>query len=57
MIFFQAKPGNFMKHCAADYILFSEEAGAQEHCQEGAKLYANACIFNWTESILSEIPE
>lgn len=43
--------------CRKDYILFSEEDGAQEHCQEGAKLYANACIFNWIETILSEIKD
>ncbi len=43
--------------CRKDYILFSEEDGAQEHCQYGAKLYANGCIFNWLESVLNEIPE
>lgn len=40
--------------CPKDYILFSEDNGAQEHCQEGAKLYANACIFNWIESVLCD---
>jgi len=42
--------------CSKDYILFSEEEEAQEHCQEGAKLYANACIFNWLEGVLNQIP-
>ncbi len=53
----QAKKLYEALRCRKDYMLFSEEDGAQEHCQEGAKLYANACIFNWIESILSEIPE
>lgn len=52
----QAKQLYEALRCPKDYILFSEEDGAQEHCQEGAKLYANACIFNWMESILNEIP-
>ncbi len=53
----QAKQLYEALRCRKDYILFSEEDGAQEHCQEGAKLYANACIFNWMESVLNEIPE
>lgn len=43
--------------CPKDYILFSEADGTQEHCQYGAKLYANGCIFNWLESVLNKIPE
>jgi len=43
--------------CHKEYFLFSEEDGAQEHCQYGAKLYANGCIFNWLENVLNEIPE
>lgn len=53
----QAKQLYDALQCRKDYLLFSEEDGAQEHCQEGAKLYANACIFNWMENILSEITE
>jgi dienelactone hydrolase len=43
--------------CRKNYILFSEEDGAQEHCQEGAKLFSNSCIFNWIETILNEISD
>lgn len=53
----QAKQLYDALNCRKDYLLFSEEDGAQEHCQEGARLYANACIFNWIESILKKIPE
>jgi pimeloyl-ACP methyl ester carboxylesterase len=53
----QAKQLYDALRCRKDYILFSEEDWAQEHCQEGAKIYGNGCIFNWIESILNEIPE
>lgn len=53
----QAKQLYEALRCRKDYLLFSEKDGTQEHCQEGAKLYANACIFNWIESILSEVSE
>jgi len=43
--------------CRKDFIVFSKEDGAEEHCQMGAKLFANARIFDWIESILSNLPE
>jgi hypothetical protein len=52
----QAKQLYDALRCRKDYLLFSEEDGAQEHCQEGAKLFANDCIFNWIETILKDIP-
>ncbi len=53
----QAKQLYDALRCRKDYILFSEEDGAQEHCQEGAKLYANGRIFNWIEDILGAISD
>lgn len=53
----QAKQLYDALHCPKDYILFSEKDGAQEHCQYGAKLYANDCVFNWLEGVLKEISE
>lgn len=35
--------------CPKDYLLFTQEQGAAEHCQQGAKIYSNGCIFNWIE--------
>jgi pimeloyl-ACP methyl ester carboxylesterase len=41
--------------CPKDYLLFTEEEGAEEHCEEGAKLYANCRIFDWIEDTLRRI--
>jgi pimeloyl-ACP methyl ester carboxylesterase len=38
--------------CQKEYMLFTKEQLAEEHCEEGAKIYANDCIFNWIEDIL-----
>lgn len=40
--------------CPKEYLLFTEEQGAAEHCEEGAKIYANDCIFNWIEETLKK---
>lgn len=38
--------------CPKDYLPFTKEQGAAAHCQQGAKIYANSCIFNWIEDHL-----
>lgn len=40
--------------CPKDYLLFAGEQGAAEHCQQGAKIYANGCILNWIEDHLKK---
>ena len=35
-----------------DYILFTEEEGAEEHCQCGAPAITNQRIFDWLDQIL-----
>ena len=47
----QAKKLYELLDCPKDYMLFTEEQGAQEHCEEGAKMYANDCIFNFIENV------
>ncbi|WP_026881818.1 alpha/beta hydrolase family protein [Clostridium akagii] len=39
--------------CKKDFMLFTKEDGAEEHCQVGAKLIAGERIFNWIETILN----
>lgn len=39
--------------CKKDFLLFTAEEGAEEHCQVGAKLIASERIFNWIEIILN----
>lgn len=48
----QAKKLYELLDCPKDYFLFTHEGEAEEHCQEGAKIYANDYIFNWIEDIL-----
>jgi pimeloyl-ACP methyl ester carboxylesterase len=38
--------------CPKNYLLFTKEQGAAEHCEEGAKIFANDCIFSWIEDTL-----
>ena len=38
--------------CPKEYLLFTQEQGAAEHCQQGAKIYSTGCIFNWIEDQL-----
>jgi len=35
--------------CPKDYIMFTEEEGADQHCQMGAILVSNERIFNWLD--------
>ena len=42
-------------HCPKDFLLFTKEQGAAEHCQQGAKIYACDCIFNWIEDQLRDV--
>ena len=37
-----------------EYILFTEEDGADEHCQMGAIAVSNERIFNWLNSVLDQ---
>lgn len=52
----QAKKLYDVLRCQKDYLLFTKGEGAAEHCQQGAKLYANARIFDWLEDVLRNIP-
>ncbi len=38
--------------CPKEYILFTEEEGADEHCQMGATLLSNERIFFWLDNVL-----
>ena len=40
--------------CKKNFMLFTKEEGAEEHCQVGAKLIAGERIFNWIETILNK---
>lgn len=40
--------------CQKEYILFTEEEGADEHCQMGATQLSNERIFAWLEKILNQ---
>lgn len=39
-------------NCRKDYMLFTKEEGAEEHCQMGAILISNARILDWLDDIL-----
>lgn len=39
--------------CPKTYLLFTKEQGAAEHCEEGARIYANDRIFDWIEDTLN----
>ena len=39
-------------NCPKEYILFTEEEGADEHCQMGAISVSNERIFNWLDRVL-----
>ncbi len=38
--------------CPKEYVLFTEEDGADEHCQMGAITVSNELIFNWLDRVL-----
>jgi pimeloyl-ACP methyl ester carboxylesterase len=38
--------------CPKDYLLFTRDEGAEEHCQMGAILISNARILDWLDSIM-----
>ena len=40
--------------CPKEYILFTEEEGADEHCQMGAVLVSNERIFSWLHRVLDQ---
>ena len=39
-------------NCPKDYMLFTKEEGAEEHCQMGALLISNARILDWLDDIM-----
>ena len=41
-------------NCPKEYILFTEEEGADEHCQMGAISVSNERIFNWLNPVLNQ---
>lgn len=41
--------------CPKVYVLFTEEDGADEHCQMGAILVSNEVIFNWLDEIFDRM--
>lgn len=51
----QAKRLYDQLHCPKKYLLFTREQDAAEHCEVGAKLFANSSIFNWIEETLQSI--
>jgi hypothetical protein len=38
--------------CSKDYIIFTQEEGAEEHCQCGAAALSNQRIFDWLDHTL-----
>ena len=48
----QAKKLFVALRCAKDYMLFTREEGAEEHCQMGAIPLSNARILDWLEDIM-----
>ena len=40
--------------CAKEYILFTEEDGADEHCQMGAIAVSNERIFTLLDRVLNQ---
>lgn len=35
-----------------DFMLFTAEDGAEEHCQVGAMVYSNSRILNWLDEVM-----
>ncbi len=48
----QAKPLFSAIKSPKEYMLFTREDGAQEHCQMGATVYSNSRILDWLEGVL-----
>ena len=40
--------------CPKSYIRFTEQEGAEEHCQCGASALCNQCIFDWLDDIFQK---
>ena len=40
--------------CPKDFMLFTNEEGAGEHCQMGAILLSNARILDWLDRIMGK---
>ena len=38
------------------YILFTQEEGAEEHCQSGASALSNQRIFDWVDEVFENKP-
>ena len=49
----QAKKLFAALRCPKDYMLFTREEGAEEHCQMGAIRLSNARILDWLENIMA----
>lgn len=43
--------------CPKKYILFTQEEGAEEHCQSGASALSNQRIFDWLDGVFEHKPE
>ena len=43
--------------CPKEYLLFTKEEGAEEHCQMGAILISNARILDWLEDTMAKPKE
>jgi len=41
--------------CPKDFILFTKEDGAEEHCQMGAMLTSNGKILAWLDETMKKI--
>jgi hypothetical protein len=39
------------------YILFTQEEGAEEHCQSGASALSNQRIFDWLDGVFEHKPD
>jgi len=50
----QAKKLFAALRCPKDYMLFTREEGAEEHCQMGAVILSNARILDWLEDITTK---
>lgn len=49
----QAKKLYAALKCPKDYLLFTKEDGAEEHCQMGAMLVSNARILDWLDDVMA----
>jgi hypothetical protein len=49
----QAKQLFTVLRCPKDYLLFTREEGAEEHCQMGAVVISNARILDWLDEFFS----